>query len=153
MPLPSTCLLILAMPLIFLLVPHNTKSRKSSANTITNYLSITLTMLATPIQTDNSCAEGIVNDTVKQRRSKAIDMRFYWVRDRVRQGQFKIYWKRGKDQYADYFTKHFPASHHREMRPMYLHVEQANSLIESTMLAHCEGVLIQLDPETNDQQY
>jgi hypothetical protein len=31
----------------------------------------------TPIQTDNSCAAGIANGTVKQRRSKAIDMRFY----------------------------------------------------------------------------
>ena len=29
---------------------------------------------ATPITTDNSCAEGIINDTVKQKRSKAIDM-------------------------------------------------------------------------------
>jgi hypothetical protein len=41
----------------------------------------------TPIQVENSCAAGIINDTVKQRRSKAIDMRFYWVRDRVNQGQ------------------------------------------------------------------
>jgi len=30
----------------------------------------------TPIQTDNACALGIINDTVKQRRSKAMDMRF-----------------------------------------------------------------------------
>jgi hypothetical protein len=29
---------------------------------------------ATPIQTDNACAAGISNETVKQRRSKAIDM-------------------------------------------------------------------------------
>jgi hypothetical protein len=36
---------------------------------------------ATPIQTDNECASGIVNDTVKQRQSKAIDMRFYWIKD------------------------------------------------------------------------
>ena len=84
---------------------------------------------ATPIQTDNACAEGIVNDTVKQRRSKAIDMRFYWVRDRVRQGQFKIYWKPGKDNKGDYFTKHHPTSHHREMRPVYLH-EQALLLVD-----------------------
>ena len=34
----------------------------------------------TPIQTDNSTAAGIANDTVKQKRSKAINMRFYWVR-------------------------------------------------------------------------
>ena len=31
----------------------------------------------TPIQTDNLCAAGILNNTVKQKRS----MRFYWVQD------------------------------------------------------------------------
>jgi hypothetical protein len=46
---------------------------------------------ATPIATDNSTANSISNDTVKQKRSKAIDMRFYWVRDRDRQGQFDVY--------------------------------------------------------------
>lgn len=39
---------------------------------------------ATPIQADNECAIGLSNGTVKQKRSKAIDMRFYWVRDRVK---------------------------------------------------------------------
>jgi hypothetical protein len=75
----------------------------------------------TPIQTDNSTAAGIANDTVKQKRSKAIDMRFYWIRDRVRQGQFIVYWKKGSLNKADYFTKHHPASHHRDIRSVYLH--------------------------------
>jgi hypothetical protein len=39
---------------------------------------------ATPMATDNSTARGIATDTVKQKCSKAIDMRFYWIRDRVR---------------------------------------------------------------------
>ena len=30
----------------------------------------------TPIKTDNTAANGIINGTVKQQRSKAIDMRF-----------------------------------------------------------------------------
>ena len=34
----------------------------------------------TPIVTDNTTAAGIANDTVKQQRCKAIDMRFYWIR-------------------------------------------------------------------------
>jgi len=68
---------------------------------------------ATPLQTDNSTASGIANDTVKQKRSKAIDMRFYWVRDRVRQGQFHIFWRPGTTNRADYFTKHHPTSHHQ----------------------------------------
>ena len=38
---------------------------------------------ATPLKTDNSTATGIANKTIKQKRSKAIDMRFYWLCDRV----------------------------------------------------------------------
>jgi hypothetical protein len=75
---------------------------------------------ATPMQTDNVTAAGIANNTVKQRRSKAVDMRFYWIRDRVRQGQFLIHWKPGTDNYADYFTKHHPPSHHRSIRSQYI---------------------------------
>jgi hypothetical protein len=76
---------------------------------------------ATPIKTDNAVAEGIINDKVKQRRSKAIDMRFYWVRDRVRQGQFRIHWKPGSANNVDYYTKHFSPAHHQAQRPIRLH--------------------------------
>jgi hypothetical protein len=34
-----------------------------------------------PIQTDNSTAYGILNKKLNQKCSKAMDMRFYWVRD------------------------------------------------------------------------
>ena len=46
---------------------------------------------ATPIQVDNSTSDGLVNNTIKQKRSKAINMRFYWIRDRTSQGRFLIY--------------------------------------------------------------
>jgi hypothetical protein len=75
---------------------------------------------ATPIQTDNACASGICNETVKQRRSKAMDMRFYWIRDRVKQGQFLVHWRKGSENLADYFTKHHSPSHHRKIRSQYL---------------------------------
>eukprot|EP00957_Ditylum_brightwellii_P005493 420657-Ditylum_brightwellii.AAC.1 len=39
---------------------------------------------ATPIQVDNSTAHGIVNGNICQHKSKAIDMQFYWVKDRVK---------------------------------------------------------------------
>ena len=39
----------------------------------------------TPIKTDNSAAEGIVTATVRQKRSKEMYMRFYWMKDRVKQ--------------------------------------------------------------------
>jgi hypothetical protein len=74
----------------------------------------------TPVKTDNSTASGISNNTMKQRRSKSMDMRFYWIRDRVQQGQFIIYWRPGTENLADYYTKHHPASHHRQIRETYL---------------------------------
>ena len=46
---------------------------------------------ATPIEVDNQCAVGILTDTVKQRRARAMDMRFFWVKDRIRQGQVFLY--------------------------------------------------------------
>jgi hypothetical protein len=83
----------------------------------------------TPMQTDNSTAAGIANKTVKQRRSKAIDMRFYWLIDRSDQKQFKIHWRKGADNNADYYTKHHPVKHHRTMRPTILHVPQAHHVL------------------------
>jgi hypothetical protein len=70
----------------------------------------------TPIQTDNSTATGIVNKTVKLKRSKAMDMRFYWVQDRIDQQQRKVYWAPGSLNLGDYVTKHHPAPHHAKMR-------------------------------------
>jgi hypothetical protein len=51
------------------------------------------------IMCDNTCAIGIATYSIKQKRSKAIDMRFHfhWVRDRVRQGQFIISYIKSAD--------------------------------------------------------
>ncbi len=44
----------------------------------------------TPIQVDNSPAYGFANKQIKQQKSKSMDMRFYWIQDRVAQKQFQI---------------------------------------------------------------
>jgi hypothetical protein len=75
---------------------------------------------ATDMQCDNECAYGIANDTVKQRRSKAIDMRYHWVRDRVRLNQFTVTWAPGKDNRADFFTKIHPVHHHESERHRFI---------------------------------
>jgi hypothetical protein len=73
----------------------------------------------TPIQTDNKTANGILTNTIKQKRSKAIDMNFYWLRDRVEDKEFEVYWQPGHINFADYFTKHHPASTHASLRSTY----------------------------------
>jgi hypothetical protein len=94
-------------------------------------LRVTLTELGhtqppTPLQTDNSTALGILNETIKYKRSKAMDMRYHWLIDRVRQKQFDVYWRPGRENLGDYHTKHHSAQHHQDMRGLILH--QANSL-------------------------
>jgi hypothetical protein len=74
----------------------------------------------TPMQTDNSTALGVVNSNIQPRRTKSMDMRYYWLRCRDSQGQFRFYWKPGPTNKADYYTKHVPASHHVETRPKIL---------------------------------
>ena len=59
----------------------------------------------TPVQVDNSTELGIATGTIKQRKSKAMDMRFYWIRDRRNQEQFNIYWKTVSTNRVDYLTK------------------------------------------------
>jgi len=103
--------------------------------------------LATLLQMDNSTACGIINDTIKQKQSKAIDMRFYWIRDRTHQGQFYIFWRPGNTNRADYFSKHHPAKHHQAMQPSYLQqpTNQHNyyaALMWQQKIHPGEGVLI-----------
>ena len=51
--------------------------------------------LETPLKADNYISNGISNSRVKQKRTKAMYVRFYWVQDRVKQGHFNIFWKLG----------------------------------------------------------
>ena len=76
---------------------------------------------ATTIYCDNACAVGIANDTIKQKRSKAIDMRFHWVRDRVRGGHFDIKWIKGINNLADFFTKALPIHEYQTIKKILVH--------------------------------
>jgi hypothetical protein len=45
-----------------------------------------------PLETDNKTTAGYINGTIKQKHTRAMDMRFYWAKDRVKQCQFHVYW-------------------------------------------------------------
>ena len=47
-------------------------------------------------------------------------MRFHWVRDRIGQKQFQVYWRPGTTNKADYFSKHHAPGHHQAVRSDYL---------------------------------
>jgi Reverse transcriptase (RNA-dependent DNA polymerase) len=111
----------------------------------------------TRITTDNSTADGFANQRTKLKRSKAMDMRFFWIQDRVQDGQFAVHWLQGEHNHADYFTKHHPTSHHIDMRPIYLHPssnlahivpsdidlpDPDSGLPDTELPEECRGVLI-----------
>ena len=46
----------------------------------------------TPIKSDNSTATGFANDNIQQKRSKAWDMRYHWLRDKETKKKIRVYW-------------------------------------------------------------
>jgi hypothetical protein len=72
----------------------------------------------TLIMTDNATAVGIATGKCKIKRSKPMDMRWHWIRDRVQQGQFSVHWISGAQNLADFFTKSLPVHKHREFAPL-----------------------------------
>lgn len=74
----------------------------------------------TVLITDNVAAKGIATNTCKQRRSKSMDMRYHWIRDRVELKDFEIAWRPGSDSIADYLTKIQPVSMVLKMRHFFV---------------------------------
>ena len=98
----------------------------------------------TPIKVDSQTAVGFANDTLKFKRSKAIDMRFHWIKDRTNRDQFTVYWRPGSENRADYITKFHPPSHCQKMRRTFFNVQrdhQINALF-SCLVQGCDNVRI-----------
>ena len=74
----------------------------------------------TPVQTDNTTALGFVTKNLQPKATKSTDMQHWFLRDKEDQGHFRYYWSAGKNNDADYQTKHFCGAHHQQMRPRYL---------------------------------
>ena len=76
---------------------------------------------------DNAVAEGIINKTIKQQHTKAMDTRFYWLQDQAAQKQFDVQWEEGKRNRADLHTKCHLAKHHVEVRPTHVLAKPTSS--------------------------
>ena len=99
----------------------------------------------TPVHCDNDTAVSIANSTVKRQKSRAMEMRFFWVADQVEIGNFNVTWHPGQENLADYFTKHFDAKHHQAVRPWYLHMPTSPTTLPRALspraLKGCVGTL------------
>ncbi len=68
---------------------------------------------------ENECAVGLATKTMTPRlsKSKSIDMRFYWLQDRIQRGQFRVQHVAGDVNIADFFTKALPRIKHAQFAP------------------------------------
>ena len=80
----------------------------------------------TVILCDNKCAEGVALDIIKPKRTKSIDMRYHWIRDRIQQQQFIVAWRKGANNLADFFTKPLPLHAHQSLMPLLVHTSPAS---------------------------
>ena len=61
--------------------------------------------------------------------------------DRIKQKQFKLFWRPGILNQADYHTKQHPTKHHKKMRPTFLHVSQKTAFFLTALKSYDKGVL------------
>ena len=71
-------------------------------------------------------ADGIISERMKAKYLKGADNRLYWMKDRVKQGEFDVCWESAETNLADYTSKHHSPSHHRKARPIHTY-QGANS--------------------------
>ena len=83
----------------------------------------------TPIHCDNSTAVGITSNTIKRQRSRAMNMRYFWLLCHEAHKLFKINYHPGQENLGDYASKHHTGAHHRRVRPFYLHTDQSPRLL------------------------
>ena len=98
----------------------------------------------TPLKTDNATANAFVSRDMRHKKSKAWDMRYWWLKEKTAKNTFDIFWEKGITNWADYFTKHFSPKIHQALRPRYIHRTYAiieQSLTNLLTSRTCEGVL------------
>ena len=77
----------------------------------------------TLILMDNSTVDKITNKRIRQRQSKAMDKIFYWLQNRVEQGEFRVFLAPDKYNLALYYTKYDSPATQRRLRPICTYIE------------------------------
>ena len=85
------------------------------------------------LQTDNTTAAGVVNNTIIPKKNKTMDLRFWRLKCRESQQKFRYYWAPERDNWGDYSTKHHPPIYYEENRARCAGISKENQ-------AKCTGI-------------
>ena len=75
-----------------------------------------------PIHTVNTTATGIIYKTIKQQRSRAMNINYFWTISKQYDKTINVSWHPGRETLADYSSKHQSTTIHQNLRPKYLHM-------------------------------
>jgi hypothetical protein len=74
-----------------------------------------------------------------------MEIRFFWVGDKIAQDMYNVSWHPRMENLADYQSKHHLESHHVNVRPWYLHMENSPRYLpwaqSQSTLKGCVGTL------------
>jgi hypothetical protein len=98
-----------------------------------------------PVHCNNATAVGIANNTIKRQRLRSMEMRFFWIGDKIAQQMYNLKWHPGQENLANYQSKHHIGLHHTAVRPRYLHLENSPRVLpwakRPSALKGCVGTL------------
>lgn len=52
---------------------------------------------------------------MKLKQSKTWDVKLHWLRDKANNKYINVFWDKGSDEGVEYFSKHFPTIHQRQV--------------------------------------
>jgi hypothetical protein len=74
-----------------------------------------------------------------------MEMRFFWISDKIAQNMYDVSWHPGQENLADYQSKHHPGGHHVAVRLWYLHMKNSPRVLPRALkhstLKGCVGTL------------
>ena len=74
-----------------------------------------------------------------------MEMRYFWVCDKISQDAYNVKWHPGQENLADYQSKHHTGAHHQAVCPWYLHEHSSPSVLpratRPSTLKGCVGTL------------
>jgi hypothetical protein len=98
-----------------------------------------------PVPCDNTTTVGIANNTIKRQHLQSMEMRFFWIGDKIAQQMYSLKWHPGQENLVDYQSKHHIGSHHTAAWAWYLHLENSPQVLPQakrpSALKGCVGTL------------
>jgi hypothetical protein len=79
----------------------------------------------TQVHCNNATTVGIANNTIKRQHSQSMEMRYFWVCDKIAQDAYSVQWHPGQENLVDYQSKKHLGPHHQAVCPWYQHEENS----------------------------